>query len=425
MTRRLGAVLLAVGCLVATLWALDWAIDRWDLGYEAARSHANDDRMLTRPEYSVRVVTNALGFRERRLPGPKPPGTRRVVALGDSFTAGYGVEEAEAYPHLLEMLLGARDPAHRWEVINLGVPGTNPRDYLGILRTVGVAYQPDVVLVGVMANDVYDIRIQQAFGTQFSSGVLVQAQQEIDHPRPWWKTVANDALPSLYPFVWTRVARLNTSGPRQAVAATPDTAHRMSLPPDRWRDVLLAFADRFDRRAAVAAALSQLPEAEIAPMRPLLTGDVALDAPEAADPYFTLLGLVEPELFVDAVLLPPSYDAAWAKMARVLGLIDHTARAAGARTVIAFIPAAHQVTDSPRPFLTAHHFAWDDRTLTDTTFADRLRALGDARGVTTVDLLGTCRAQPNRRELYYPEDGHWTPTGHRLAAGGLVGAIDR
>ena len=421
--RRLATVVLAVTVALLTLWGLDRIIDRWDLGYEPARSRANDDRILARPEFSVRVVTNALGFREARMPGPKPEGTRRVVVLGDSFTAGYGVQATEAYPHLLEVLLGARDPSHRWEVINLGVPGTNPRDYLGTLRAVGLSYQPDVVLVGVMANDVYDIRIQQAFGTQFSSGVLVQAQQEVDHPRAWWKQLPNEAFPSLYPFVWTRMARLHAPGPRSATAATPEATRHASLPPDRWRDVLLAFADRFDRRAAVAAALPQLPEQELAPMRPILTGDVALDAPEAADPYFTLLGLVEPELFVDAVLLPPSYDDAWTKTARVLKLIDRTAHAVGARTVIAFIPAGHQVTDAPRPFLEAHHFAWDDRTLTDTTFTDRLRALEAGRGVTVVDLQATCRAEPNRRALYFPEDGHWTPAGHRLAAASLATAI--
>jgi len=48
---------------------------------------------------------------------------------------------------------------------------------------------------------------------------------------------------------------------------------------------------------------------------------------------------------------------------------------------------------------------WDDRTLTDTTFTDRQRALARSEDVAFVDLLSVLRARRNEG-LYFPRDGH-------------------
>ena len=133
--RSLASPALAGVSLLAGLFVTDWVVKRWDLNFAPMRARANDDRVLTRPEFSVRVTTNALGFREPRLPALKPPGTVRIVAIGDSFTQGYGVDESDAYPRQVEALLGAWDRSRRYEVINLGVPGTCPPDYLYNLRS--------------------------------------------------------------------------------------------------------------------------------------------------------------------------------------------------------------------------------------------------------------------------------------------------
>src|SRR5262249_13452048 len=163
-----GRVAAAVLSALLTLIALDRTVAFFDLAYIPTRGHPNDVRRVERPEFSVDVRLNALGFRERRLPSPKPPGVLRVVALGDSFTQGFGVQEQQAWPRRLETLLDARRPG-RYEVVNLGVPGTNPRDYLDHLRDPGLAYDPDVVLVTVMGNDVQDRLVQREFDVRFAS----------------------------------------------------------------------------------------------------------------------------------------------------------------------------------------------------------------------------------------------------------------
>lgn len=425
---RAAPPLLAVAGLAAALLALDRVVAGFGLGYEAARGRPGEDRILERPEFAVRVVTNALGFREPRLPGAKPPGTVRLVAVGDSFTQGFGVEAGEAFPARLERLLDARDPGRRHEVINLGVPGTSPRDHLAHLRDPGLRYAPDVVVVSVMANDVADVRVQRLLGVRFVGDALVEAQREVADARPAWRRWPERALPALYPLVWTRVQRLRASwtdaGQARAAAeaATPGGGSGGRVAPARWRDVLRALARRFGseeetmRRAAAAGA------DRVAALVPVLTGAVRLDAAAAAEPYQQVLALVDPGLQADAVLLPPAYDDAWDATAAAVEAEVRTARAAGARVVLLFVPAVHQVQADARRVLEAAGFAWDDRTLVDRRFADRVVALGARLDVPVVDLLPVLRARAGE-PLYYARDGHWTAHGHAVAAEAIAAAL--
>lgn len=98
---------------------------------------------------------NSRGFNDReRAGGPPPAGTFRVVALGDSFAVGV-VPRPHNYLARLETALGAGGPA---EVVNLGVAGTEPRDYLALLVDEGMAYAPDAVLVGFYVGNDFETR---------------------------------------------------------------------------------------------------------------------------------------------------------------------------------------------------------------------------------------------------------------------------
>ncbi|MCW8137949.1 MAG: hypothetical protein KIT58_03500 [Planctomycetota bacterium] len=83
------------------------------------------------------VSTNSRGLRGRREDAaPRPPGARRIVALGDSFTWGQSVEEEETFPARLE--------ARGVEVPDLGVIGYGPGQMLLRLRRDGLPLEPDV-----------------------------------------------------------------------------------------------------------------------------------------------------------------------------------------------------------------------------------------------------------------------------------------
>jgi acyl-CoA thioesterase-1 len=78
------------------------------------------------------------------------PSRPKVVALGDSLTAGYGLLESQSYPALLQAKLDA--DGYEFEVVNAGVSGDTSA---GGLRRLDWALEGDVrvVIVALGAND--------------------------------------------------------------------------------------------------------------------------------------------------------------------------------------------------------------------------------------------------------------------------------
>ncbi|MEE2663734.1 MAG: SGNH/GDSL hydrolase family protein [Myxococcota bacterium] len=109
---------------------------------------------IASPESGPRYAINARGFRDRERSLSKPPGSFRILVVGDSVTFGFGVELEETYPSLLESRL--RESLPGIEVLNLGVGGYNPYTESALLRGVGLAYEPDLVLVQFCINDLAD-----------------------------------------------------------------------------------------------------------------------------------------------------------------------------------------------------------------------------------------------------------------------------
>jgi lysophospholipase L1-like esterase len=118
---------------------------------------------------------NADGFRDALYARPKPQGVFRVLVLGDSVSFGYGVEEAEAYPQVLEELLSELLPDSRIEVVNLGVGGYNAYNEARLLEVVGRSYEPDLVLVQFCINDLNDPTIHFDAQTRIALSAIPDA----------------------------------------------------------------------------------------------------------------------------------------------------------------------------------------------------------------------------------------------------------
>jgi lysophospholipase L1-like esterase len=99
------------------------------------------------------VTLDDRGFRGPGFSPSKRPSALRVVCLGDSWTFGANVAQADAYPQQLQGLLHERFPAADVEVLNLGVMGYTSYQGLVLLRREALALQPDVVVIAFGMND--------------------------------------------------------------------------------------------------------------------------------------------------------------------------------------------------------------------------------------------------------------------------------
>ncbi len=96
--------------------------------------------------------SNEIGYRAPRL--RKPPGTFRVVLVGDSWTYGLGVSAAETFSARLEALAAGLMPeGPRVETWPLALPGYNTMNEVAALEIFFDWLQPDSVVLCPTLND--------------------------------------------------------------------------------------------------------------------------------------------------------------------------------------------------------------------------------------------------------------------------------
>lgn len=320
-------------------------------------------------ERVVRVATNADGLRGPGLPSGKPPGTRRVLALGDSFTFGDAVEHDETWPAQLEALLTHGRAGGRHEVINAGVSGYGTGHAALLYRALEARVQPDVAVLGLtVVNDILD-------------NLCVEEASYRPRPSAPCFTLQDGQL------------RLTTPSP-----PPPEPAHA-------WRGRRLRAVD-----FAVAQA-----------RRLTVWNPAVLDLARR-------LGL-EPELPYTPATLASWYDPRYSepgwRLTRhlLLDLRDHLARRGGALVVIV-IPAAVQVDAGLQGALRrlGHRQPLVRAFLDDPTKPQRLvLELCREAELECVDLLETLlEAERAGARTYYAVDLHWTPRAHALAAAAIA-----
>lgn len=103
------------------------------------------------------VRTNSLGLRGPEVPSQKTELKKRIVAIGDSITEGYGVDNNATFPHYLQVFLNSKYPG-RFEALNAARGGGSIDKELAILRKVALPLKPAIVLLTFCTNDIYNIR---------------------------------------------------------------------------------------------------------------------------------------------------------------------------------------------------------------------------------------------------------------------------
>jgi hypothetical protein len=101
--------------------------------------------------------TSALGVRDRWYPTKKSDGTFRIVLVGDSIAAGWGVNVEDRFESILERCWDARAKkasGQSVEIIDCAVPGHSPGQRWYHFTQIGWPMQPDMVICESSAADV-------------------------------------------------------------------------------------------------------------------------------------------------------------------------------------------------------------------------------------------------------------------------------
>lgn len=136
-----------------------------------------------------RLNSNSRGLRGTAEHAFEQPRRTRIVVLGDSFTFGEEVGDAETYASQLAALAPGVD------VLNLGVHGYGHDQMLLYLREEGLHYRPDVVLLGFVHidmprnllwfRDYAKPRFELSAGRLELRGTPVPEPQDLMDAEPW------------------------------------------------------------------------------------------------------------------------------------------------------------------------------------------------------------------------------------------------
>lgn len=128
------------------------------------------------PQFGQTVSFNSVGMRDREHAVTKPEGVFRILVLGDSFMEALQVPYEESFPSLLERALEQKT-ARRVEVVNASVSGWGTDDELQYLKTYGMVWSPDLILVAMtLHNDISD-NLRERFHTTRNGAVVARSNE--------------------------------------------------------------------------------------------------------------------------------------------------------------------------------------------------------------------------------------------------------
>jgi hypothetical protein len=143
---------------LAHLQVTDWAYNSRKYGrvviYDAAGGFTRQIPHGASSAYGASMRFNAYGMRDIEHTLAKPPGTRRILVLGDSTTVGLGEAFDAIMPRRLQALVDQDAVAPKpVEVITGAVSGWNTVAERNYLRAEGFRFEPDVVVLVYVTND--------------------------------------------------------------------------------------------------------------------------------------------------------------------------------------------------------------------------------------------------------------------------------
>ena len=331
--------------------------------------HSPADMRPHMPTLGSIGVTNSQGFRDRERSFERRLDTPRVVALGDSFAYGAGVNYDDIFLTLIERSLQKR--AAGSEIINLGVSGWDPPEEFHLLKVYGSQFEPDLVMMSLfIGNDIMRRR-----GAYLEEPRVVAGQSYYVHVVGNW---VHDTFGPDRWFLYHNVNFLLKVGSRRLWRASEENP--ASVEP-----------------AGASVALRTRPE-------------YLRDIDERSDIY---LKAETPEV---------GYH--WRRTVATLNAMRQYLDARNIPFLLVLLPAHEQIDGGVRREWMAAVGTDSDRYV----FDKPQRLLNDwcrQRGVAVVDLLPVFERESDSSRLFFRNDIHWTTAAHALAAKHILPTLER
>ena len=339
-------------------------------------------------EFRFTAEINALGLRDV----PIVPGKQkrlRIVAIGDSFTYGWGVDIQDTWVKRIESFL--RGQGHDVEVINAGRSGAGSASYEEMAARILPVLQPDILLMGMLHND-----------------VGLSHAERVDLGKPLWL----DTLGFLFP---NALARIDQSRMEKALL-TPSTQG----PPERsiernremWQEAANFQASRMtaEQRARLDALAPEIRDQYFGGM---------------LNPFMVSVGVTAPFFYSSVARLDePAIEEIVNRVATNLEAVKQLAKKHGAETLVAIVPAGPYTNRPQNKSLVRLGFETDESMLSS-EIPDRLTREASARaGLDCFSVTDAFRQRMDDPSLYFPLDNHFTSAGHALFAESLAPLIE-
>lgn len=331
-------------------------------------------------EFNCVAKTNSLGFRDREVP-IKSAKSIRIIALGDSFTFGWGVAEKEAWPKVLEARLQRK--GHDLEVLNLGKGGAYTTQYLQIARKAIPLLKPDIVILSLLQEDDLAQKLEEGIRSPETGG------------KDGLNLTPSNILQSMFRNTFNLISRMDTIN-----------LH------DRWRADGMSLLSGANRLAYIRYKISV--EKTIQVM--LESGDL--------NPALISTALYFPERpkIVNDVDNPLVREAIQ-RMNDDVAEIAKLCAANNSRLVILAMPvAAYKNADlasySQMGFVGTKEEAGG--LIQDSIY----HSIAQSVRAWFIALSDAVAAHPHRKSFYYKYDGHPTASGHEFVADTLAAFLD-
>lgn len=379
------------------IWQPHPLLGWWHIPYSGGLFHSQYN------EFEAEVRINARNLRDREIGYDNPTGALRILSLADSFGEALQVNLEQTYHKQLEGLLA--DSLNRpVEVINGGVGGWGTDQEAIFYVAEGFRYEPKVVLLAFFVrndpvNNYGPLELASVSGSQQKEFFSLSPEGELIPPPEREEAKAE-----------AEGVEVKGNGPE------PLTQPQSSL--SEHNPVLLPLADTLWRWSAlyrlIVPYLRDIPPVvqKIGPSG-ILGGEGVVRASHPTTPVHFFVYQSPPEA---------EFEAAWTLTEAIIKRLRDEVESHGARLAVVIIGAPEQVYPVEGERLLAANPTLQNLTLDLELPNQRLGTFLAMEQIPYLDLLPVFRqtaSDPATPPLHFRHDGHWTVTGHRLAAEAL------